>query len=78
MPFESNSKLGVFEYIKLCNEFVSAKKDIKNKFNYLLATFKNDYYDKINLEKVFWLIKYIYSNYIHKKDKARNKYPYLF
>lgn len=53
MPFESNSKLGVFEYIKLCNEFVSAKKDIKNKFNYLLATFKNDYYDKINLEKVF-------------------------
>lgn len=45
---ESNSKLDVFEYIRICNDFISNKSDIKNKYNYLLATLKNDYDDKLN------------------------------
>ncbi len=45
---ESNSSLDVFEYIRLCNEFVIRQKDVKNKYNYLLATLKNDYDSKLN------------------------------
>lgn len=39
---ESNSSLDVFEYIRLCNTFVLNKNDVKNKYNYLLSTLKND------------------------------------
>ena len=49
---ESKSKLDVFEYIKLCNDFVSSKKETKNKFNYLLATLKNDYDNKLNQMRI--------------------------
>lgn len=45
---ESNSSLNVFEYIRLCNSFVSNKKEVKNKYNYLIATLKSDYDNKIN------------------------------
>lgn len=50
---ETNSNLDVYEYIRLCNDFVSRKKDVKNKYNYLLSTLKNDYDNKINQEKMF-------------------------
>ena len=49
---KSNSKLDVFEYIKICNDFVLSKNDIKNKFNYLLATIKNDYDNKLNQMRI--------------------------
>lgn len=45
---ESNSSLDVFEYIRLCNAFVSSKKEVKNKYNYLISTLKNDYDSKLN------------------------------
>ncbi len=45
---ESNSNLDVFEYIRLCNEFVLKQKDVKTKYNYLIATLKNDYDNKIH------------------------------
>lgn len=44
----SNSSLDVFEYIRLCNDFVLRQKDVKNKYNYLIATLKNDYDNKIS------------------------------
>ena len=44
----TNSNIDIFEYIKLCNDFVSSQKDIRNKYNYLLATLKNDYDNKLN------------------------------
>ena len=44
----TNSNIDIFEYIKLCNDFVSKQKDIRNKYNYLLATLKNDYDSKLN------------------------------
>lgn len=45
---DTNSSLDIYEYIKLCNDFVSRQKDVKNKYKYLLATLKNDYDNKIN------------------------------
>ncbi len=44
---ESNSSLDVYEYIRLCNDFVLKQKNVKNKYNYLIATLKNDYDNKI-------------------------------
>ena len=44
----TNSRIDIFEYIKLCNDFVLKQKDIRNKYNYLLATLKNDYDNKLN------------------------------
>lgn len=44
----TQSNIDVFEYIKLCNDFVLVQKDVKNKYNYLLATLKNDYDEKLN------------------------------
>lgn len=40
---ESKTTIDVFDYIKKSNNFVSDKKDVKNKYNYLLSTLKNDY-----------------------------------
>ena len=45
---ESNSSLDVYEYIRLCNDFVLKQKNVKNKYNYLIATLKNDYDSKLN------------------------------
>lgn len=40
---ESDSTIGVFEYIRLSNQYVNARKDIKSKYSYLISTLKNDY-----------------------------------
>lgn len=50
---ESKSKIGVFKYVKLTNDFVSGKKDIKDKYKYLLASLKNDYDNKLNQMNLF-------------------------
>jgi len=46
---QSNSKVDVFECIRLCNEYARKQDDVKNKYNYLVATITNDYGE--NLEK---------------------------
>lgn len=40
---ESNSKIDALEYIKLSNKYVKSRKNIKNKYNYLISTLENDY-----------------------------------
>ena len=40
---KSDSNIDTFKYIRLSNEYVKDKKDIKNKFNYLISTLRNDY-----------------------------------
>lgn len=45
---ESNSSLDVYKYIRLCNDFVLKQKNVKNKYNYLISTLKNDYDSKLN------------------------------
>ena len=40
---ESNSRIGAFEYIRLCNEFVSDKKNVESKYKYIISTLQNDY-----------------------------------
>lgn len=50
---ETNSRFDVFKYIRLNNEFVSAKKDVKNKYSYLLKSLKNDYDNKLNQIDLF-------------------------
>ncbi len=49
---ESDSSIDTFEYIRLSNEYVKDKKDIKNKFNYLISTLKNDYAVLLNQIKL--------------------------
>lgn len=51
--FETKSKMDIFEYIKINNEFVSDKKDVKNKYNYLINALKEDYDNKLNQTKLF-------------------------
>ena len=45
---EANLSLDVFEYIKFCSDFVLRQKDVKNSYNYLISTLKNDYDRKLN------------------------------
>ena len=45
---KTQSNIDVYKYIKLCNDFVSRQKDVKNKYNYLIATLENDYDNKTN------------------------------
>ena len=45
---ESNSSLDVYKYIRFCNDFVLKQKNVKNKYNYLIATLKNDYDSKLS------------------------------
>lgn len=40
---KTKSTIDIMEYIRLNNEFVSSKKNIKNKYAYLLEALKNDY-----------------------------------
>ena len=51
--FETKSKMDVFEYIRLNNEFVSDKKDVKNKYNYLIKALEEDYDNKLNQINLF-------------------------
>lgn len=51
--FETKSKMDVFEYIRLNNEFVSDKKDVKNKYNYLVKALEEDYDNKLNQIDLF-------------------------
>lgn len=46
--FETKSKIDIFEYIRLNNEFVSSKKAVKNKYNYLIDSLKKDYDNKLD------------------------------
>lgn len=50
---ETKSKIDIFEYIKLNNELVSSKKDVKNKYNYLIKALKEDYDNKLNQIDLF-------------------------
>lgn len=51
--FETKSKMDIFKYIRLNNEFVSSKKDIKNKYNYLIKALKEDYDNKLDQIDLF-------------------------
>lgn len=50
---ETNSNINVFEYIRLCNKFVLDRKDVKDKYKYLISTLKNDYDNKLNQKTMF-------------------------
>lgn len=50
---ETKSRIDVLEYVRLNNEFVSAKKDVKNKYYYLLKALENDYDNKLNQIDLF-------------------------
>lgn len=50
---ESNSNIGVFEYIKLSNQYVLSQKNVKDKYDYLISTLKNDYDKKLNQIDLF-------------------------
>ncbi len=50
---ETKSNVDVFEYIRLCNDFVSNQKDVRDKYNYLLSNLKNDYDQKLNQINLF-------------------------
>ena len=45
---ETRSNMDGFEYIKKSNDFVSSKKDVQNKYSYLLSALKNDYANILN------------------------------
>ena len=51
--FETKSKMDIFKYIRLNNEFVSSKKDVKNKYNYLIKSLKEDYDNKLDQIDLF-------------------------
>ena len=40
---EAKSEMDPLDYIRLSNEYVNNKKDIRNKYQYLISTLKNDY-----------------------------------
>lgn len=50
---ETKSKMNPLEYIRISNEFVSDKKDVKSKYSYLLKTLENDYDNKLNQIDLF-------------------------
>ncbi len=50
---KTKARMDPVEYIRLSNEFVSVKKDVKNKYSYLLKTLENDYDNKLNQIDLF-------------------------
>ncbi len=50
---ETKSRMDPLEYIRISNEFVAAKKDVKNRYSYLLKTLENDYDNKLNQVDLF-------------------------
>ena len=45
---ETGSKIDRFQYIKKSNDLVSSKKDVKNKYKYLISVLENDYANILN------------------------------
>lgn len=50
---ETKSSVDVFQYIRICNEFVLNQKGVRDKYNYLLSALKNDYDEKLNQINLF-------------------------
>lgn len=50
---ETKSSVDVFQYIRICNDFVLNQKGVRDKYNYLLSALKNDYDEKLNQINLF-------------------------